>query len=405
VVLLGFLPVSLWLWPWYRARHHRASADAALARYDLASAATHLDRYLDARPGDAAAWFLAARTARRLERGALAERYLERCQQLGGVTEACRLEWDLLRLQRGEMSGIDVRLRKSIAPDHPDAFLVLEALARGYLSVERQGDALEACNLWIAGQPDHPWPWLWRGTIYERLNHWDRAQADFQRAVQNNPEDRDARLALAGLLLRQRQPAAAAGQYQDVLAREPDDLAARIGLAGCRIEQGRAAEAVGLLDQALEQSPPSPQALFLRGKAALELRQPAEAQRWLRQALRLAPRDTEALYQLSQALRSLHQEEEASQITREMERLRKDGERLDELTRLLARNSTDVKLRHEAGEVALRLGRTEEALRWLHGLLQMKGDHRATHALLANHYDEKGDRERAAYHRRLAETP
>jgi tetratricopeptide (TPR) repeat protein len=402
--LLGLLAAAPWLWHRHRARQEWQRAEAALARYDVESAARHLERYCTERPHDARAWFLAARTARRAERFADAERYLERCQELGGVTEATRLEWDLLRAQQGEIGGM-VRLRASITPEHPDALLVLEALARGYMRAERLADASQACGLWLARQPDHPWPWLWRGTIYERLNHLDKARADYQRAVDNAPDDRGARLALGALLLRQRQPSAAAEQFETVLDRAPDDIEAQVGLAAARIGQGRSAEAVGLLGPALEQSPPVAQALFLRGKIALEHEQPAQAERWLREAIRLAPTDPEALHQLVQALRPLGKDEEANRLTQRVERLRKDYLRLDELTRMIARQPDAPQPRHEAGVIALRLGRTEEGLRWLHSLLRLKGDHRATHAVLADHYRQNGDRKRAEHHRLLAEAP
>lgn len=405
LLVLGLLGVAGWLRHGRRATQEWRRAEVALARYDLAAAASHLDRYLLERPEDARGWFLAARVARRLERTADAERCLTRCQQLGGVTGATRLEWDLLRLQQGDLGTIDVRLRQSIAPDHPDALLVLEALARGYIRRERLTDALEACHLWLTHQPEHPWPWLWRGSIYERLNYLDKALADYQRAVANAPEDPEARKALAGLLLRQRQPGAAAEQFESVLARAPDDLAAGVGLAACRIEQGRAALAVPLLDRILEQHPDDARALLLRGRAALHQDQPTRAQRWLREAARQAPWDPEALYQLAQVLRGPGQEEEAAALLRRAARLRKGYVRLDELTRLVARKPDDPRLRHEAGVLALELGQTQEGLRWLQGLLALPGDHRDTHAALAEYYRKKGDPERAEQHRLLAEGP
>src|SRR5262249_10606462 len=198
-------------------------AEAALGRHDLASAAAHLDRYLQRRPRDTAAWFLAARTARRLGCYPEAEQYLNRCQQLGGVTDATRLEWDLLRVQQGDLGDVHTRLRMTITPDHPDAPLVLEALARGYLKCDRLLDVLEACDLWVSRQPDHPWPWLWRGGIFERLGNYHRALADYRRALENAPEDREVRLALGALLARGRQPGAAAEQFEYLLERSPDD--------------------------------------------------------------------------------------------------------------------------------------------------------------------------------------
>jgi tetratricopeptide (TPR) repeat protein len=403
--VVALLVASPWLWNRYRANQEWRGAASCLAGHDLAAAATHLSNYVDRRPNDADGWFLAARTARRLERFAEAERYLERCQHVGGVTDSTSLEWDLLRVQQGEIGDIDVRLRGSIRPDHPDGLLVLEALARGYTRARRLPDALQACNLWLARQPEHPWPWLWRGSIYEQLDYLDKALPDYERAVELAPQDKDARLALGGLLLRQNKPGAAAEQYQDVLGRAPDEAAARLGLAACRIEEGRADEAVPLLDAILEQTPTSPRALFLRGKTALHQDQLTAAEHWLREAMSVAPHDPEVLHELSETLRARGKDEEASDLTRRAELLRKDYLRLDELNRTIARNPDDPAPRHEAGVLALRLGRTEEGLAWLQSALRLKGDHRGTHAVLRDQYREQGDLKRAEYHNTLAQAP
>src|SRR5262249_49149990 len=157
---------GLWFWRWYQVRREWQQAQDALQRYDLAGAAAHLDNFLQHRPEDATAWFLAARTARRLDRIPEAERLLARCQQLSGVTDATRMEWELLRVQQGELSDLHVRLRMTIGPDHPDAPLVLEALAKGYVKCERLKDALQACDLCLERHPEQLWAWLRRGGIF-----------------------------------------------------------------------------------------------------------------------------------------------------------------------------------------------------------------------------------------------
>jgi tetratricopeptide (TPR) repeat protein len=405
LLALSFLLPSLYC---YRQKHlverDWREAQSCLAKHDLESAATHLERYLSNRPDDAAAWLLAARTARRLEHIEDARRYLERCQQLSGVTDSTRLEWDLLRVQQGDIGGIDVRLRQSIGPDHPDALFVLEALARGYIRSERLAEAVQACDLWIAQQPEHPWPWLWRGSIYERLNHRDRAISDYRRAVQNAPDKTDARMLLGSALLRERQPGPAAEQYEAILVQSPNETAAQVGLAACRMEQARTSEAIVILDRVLDSGGASSLVFLLRGKAALEQDRSEDAEHWLREAVRLAPYDPEALYQLSLSLRSQQKEDEAASVSQRVDRLRTDFVRLDELIRAIARKSDDPQLRHEAGVIALRVGRTEEALRWLQSLLLLSGDHRDTHIVLMGYYQDKGDRERAEFHRRQAET-
>jgi predicted Zn-dependent protease len=206
------------------------------------------------------------------------------------------------------------------------------------------------------------------------------------------------------LLLRLKQ-LGAAEQYEKVLERIPDDEAATIGLAACRIQEGRPTDAIPLLDRVLEQIPTSATAWLLRGKIARQQDQLENAERCLRESVRLAPNDPEALYQLSQVVRSLNREAEADQLSHQADQLRKDYARLDELNRLILSKPDNPRLRHEAGVIALRLGRGDEGLHWLHSLLRLKGDHHETHAVLADWYSQKGEQAPANYHRSLAEAP
>jgi tetratricopeptide (TPR) repeat protein len=393
-----------WIWQSGRERQEWHQAQVALDRHDLASAALHLDRYLERQPDDAAGWFLAGRTARRLEHYTQAETYLTRCQQIGGVTEATRLEWDLFRIQQGDLGDTHTRLRATITPQHPDAPLVLEALARGYLTSDRLMDAMEACDLWISRQPEHPWPWLWRGGIYERLANFDQALADFQQALKVAPEDKEVRLALGTLLSRGRQPGPAAEHFDYVLKRFPDDPDALLGLAGCRIEQGESVEAVPLLQRVMKIDPTNARAPVFLGRVALEQRDPTSAERWLRQAIEHAPDDPEAFHQLILALRIQGKQAEADRLAPRLEAIRQDIDRVDVLIRAIARNPDEAPLRHEAGVIALRLGRQEDGVRWLESALRCPGDHHASHAALAEHFAQKND-PRADLHRRLAESP
>jgi tetratricopeptide (TPR) repeat protein len=403
--LAALAAAGYWGRDWYRARREWRDADDALRRRDLVTAADHLDRYVALRPDDPASWFLAARTARRLGRFVEADRHLTRCEKAGGVTDATRLERDLAAVQQGELGEIDTRLRATIDPDHPDARFVLEALARGYLAADRWADARQACELWRALEPDHPWPWLWSGWISERLGQPEQAGDLYRRALDLVPDDRDARLAYARVLARRRQPVAAAEHYEHVLARSPDDAEALLGLAGCRIDEGRAREVVPLIDRVLDRDRASFAGLYLRGRVAMEERDPAQAEGWLRRAVRSQPDDAEALHLLVLSLRAQRKDAEADQLGARLEGLRQDLRRLAELMRAITPQLDDAAPCHEAGVIALRVGRTKEGVNLLREALRRKGDHRATHAALAGYYRGAGRADLAAFHQRLAESP
>ena len=392
-------------WDSYRAGRQWHAAEDALHRYDLDAAAAALDRYIELRPRDPAGYFLAARTARRQGRFVEAGRYLGQSEQLGGPTDATRLEWDLILVQQGQLDGVDARLRATIGPDHPDAPLVLEAMARSYLDAGRFPDAQQACDLWRSRQPENPWPWLWSGWIAERHHYLHIAIGEYRRAVELAPDYVEARAALARVLLRQRQAAPAAEHYEWLLARNPDDPEALLGLAGCRVEQGRTGEAVPLLDRVLERNPFSYTGLYLRGKAALEQGDPVAAEDWLRRAVGEQPNEVEALHHLVSSLRAQRKDAEVDSLARRLDELRADLDRFEKALGMSSARPADAAPTREAGVIALRLGRTAEGLNLLRDSLRRKGDPRPTHAALAGYYRQAGDPARAAFHQRFADQP
>ena len=397
--------VSYWQWDRYRARRAWEDSQQALARRDLTVAAGHLDRYVNVRPNDPAGWFLAARTARRRGKFADAKRYLAEYENLSGAADTIRLERDLLLVQQGVIGEADVRLRATIDPDHPDVRFVLEALARGYILTDRWADARQACELWRAVEPDAPWAWLWGGWVAEQMVQVEQAVEFYSRAFDLAPDDRDVRLAFARMQLRQRNPTEALPHYEWVLARDPDDAEALLGLAQSWIDTGRAGDAVPLIERVLSREPTSNLAIALRGRAAMESSDPVGAERWLRQAVQADPADAESLHLLVLSLRAQRKDDEARQRARRLYALQQDLRRLAELTRLIGPQLVDPGPCYEAGVISLRIGRTQQGLNLLQEALRRKGDHRPTHAALAEHYRQLSRLDLAEVHQSLADKP
>lgn len=397
--------VGYGVWDHSRARRAREDAEQALTRRDLATAADHLDRYVALRPEDPEGWFRAARTARRRGKFTDAKRLLAECEKRGGAADTIRLERELLLVQQGVIGEADVRLHATVGPEHPDAGLVLEALARGYMLTERWADARQACAFWRAVEPEAPWAWLWGGWVSERMVQMDQAAEFYRRALELAPDDRDARVAVARVQLRQRNPSAAASHYEWVLARDPDDAEALLGLAQCQIESGRAPDAVPLIERVLARHPTSNLAMSLSGRAAMEGGDPAAAERWLRRAVEVEPADAEALHLLVLALRAQRKDEEAGRLAGRLEALQQDLRRLTELMRMIGPQLADAGPVREAGVIALRIGRTQQGLNLLQDALRRPGDHRPTHAALAAHFRRAGRLDLAEVHQSLADKP
>ena len=76
--------------------------------------------------------------------------------------------------------------------------------------------------------------------------------------------------------------------------------------------------------------------------------------------------------------------------------------RLDAILKTVVSAPRDPAPRREAGMICLRNGQPAEALRWLHGALEVAPNDKETHAILADVYTDQGDFTQANYHRQRA---
>jgi tetratricopeptide (TPR) repeat protein len=393
-VLLALIggAISRPLW----ADHHFRAAQQSLQRRDFAAAEAHLRACVARRGEDGPTHLLAARCARRAGRYEDAERHLARCRKEPGAA----LEATLLRVQRGQLGEDENYLKRTITPDHPDAPLVLEALALGYARTDRLASLMECTDLWLQVRPEDAQALYWRGYACERLRHTDKARDLYRRAVAADPTCDDARLRLGDLLVQRfNQPQEALDQFEQVRPRRPDDPAVLLGLARCYRLLDRAEEARQAIDALLARQPRSAEALTERGKLALAAGELSEAEASLRQAVALAGDDRDALYNFIQCLNRLGRDEEARACTARLATLEADLARMSVLIAEIGRDPNNPALRREAGQICLRHGREQEGLRWLHSALQVAPQDPETHAVLNAYHERQGSPDRAAVER------
>jgi len=380
-----FLLAGKLLWPHVRALYHARAAQKAIERWDFDEAGKHLDICLSVWKDSASTRFLAARTARRAGRLDEAEEHLRRYQREQGSSNQTALEWGLLRAQRGEVADVEAQLRASVGPDDPDAPLVLEALARGYLMTDRMNDLLQATDLWLQVRPHDTHALYWRGLAWDRLGNGPEALAAYRDAVEADPENMEARLHLGEVLLVQaRNPEEALGHFEHVRVRKPSDANAAFGVARCQVLLGQTDAAREQLDALLAEHPDYARALVERGKLALAAGDAAGAEASLRRAFALTPDDRVALHNLIEALRKLDKTEDANRLEPQLKELDTDLHRLREIILAVAKDPHDLALRTEAAEICLRHGRKDEGRRWLATVLRRDpSDARARAALAA----------------------
>jgi len=389
-------------WAWY----HYRQAEKAIAEYKLDEGLAHLELCLRVWKRSAETSFLAARTARRNAEYEKAEKHLRRCHELGWVKEQVALEGALLRAQRDNPVGVEGFLQERIRREDPDTKFILEALAQGYRATMRWPAALGCLERWVQLEPDNRRALAMRGQMRAQLHAEEDALGDFDRVLELDPENDDVRLERAELLLKYKVDyKSAAAEFEMLREREPAKAPVALGLARAYRGLRRREEARQLLDQVLIAFPRDPQALGERGRLSVDTEQYADAEDYFRRSLAADPSDADAIADLVAVLRERKKPAEAKEWEKRLVQLKADKERFVQLNREISERPRDPAPRLEAGQIMLRNGQEREAMGWFQLALQVDPTHRPTHRALAEFWQAKGDAERAARHRQLAEQP
>jgi tetratricopeptide (TPR) repeat protein len=389
-LLLGLAAAGLALAaPYLRAWYHFRAGQEELRRCHNPQAIRHLQVCLHAWPNDPDTLLLAARAARRARSYSEAEHLLGRYEQARGLDDALTLEQLLLSAERHVDQVADLCWHY-VEQGHPETPLILDALARGYLRQYRLAEARRCLDYWLKDRPDDPQALCLDGLFHLDYEHArPAAEASYRRAVEVDSEHQEARVGLAVTLIESRSFAEAAEHLERLRRSQPDNLSVQVGLAECRNALGDKAEAVRLLEGVLAQQPQSAPALSLRGRIALESGQSEAAETWLRQAVACNAIDHRARYSLILCLRNNGKEEEAEQEQQALRRSEEDLARFNDIvTREMIERPRDPALHCALGQLLLRGGQREEALRWLQSALALDPQYAPARQALAE-YQQK----------------
>jgi tetratricopeptide (TPR) repeat protein len=403
LLLLGVLvPAAALLGVYAWAGWHWRAAERANARRDFAAAQRHLERCCRVWSWDAATHLFAAQAARRAGDFDRAEVLLRLARRLGEPTDDLDLESKLLTAQRGDLGRVEKSLVEMVLAGHKDTALILEALIPVYCRTFQMPKAEEFVRRWIEREPDCLAAWLWRARVYELVQDSEDLIISYQRVIELDPENDGARLALAALLAKHRQPQEALQHLEYLRGRLGDTAPVRAALARCRSEMNQPEEARALLEGLLADDPRDAQLLNERGQLALTYESAAAAEPWFRRAAALRPYDKDVNYSLYQCLQQLNKHAEARQVEARMKRIEADLARIRELALAIGRSPHDPEPRRQAGAILMRNGQEHEAVRWLESARAEHPHHGPTHRDLADYYTRTGDPAKAAFHRRQA---
>lgn len=387
-----------------------AGARAAVAARDWPRAETLLRARLAAagtRAGDAERHFLLGRVCRRQRRFAEAEAAFAAASRAGWPVEQVERQRTLARAQQGEVRVVEAEIVQSMADAEDDAYAedCYEALAEGFVSAYRMADARKCLGFWAQWRADDALPAYWNGVVEERYQKPVQALEQYLRALELDPSFHRARLAAARLELDTGRLEDARRHFDECLGERPDEPETVMGLADCLVRLGdlpgarqRYLDALGTdLTPAQAAS-----ALTELGQLALGEGNVKRAGMLLEEAVAVDPRGTRARLTYATVLARVGDREGAERERAEAERMAALQRRLAEITHDLLGTPDDADGRAEAGAIFLDQGFEREGLEWLSSALEVDPAHGPSHRVLADWYDARGDRARAADHRQRA---
>jgi Tfp pilus assembly protein PilF len=308
--------------------------------------------------------------------------------------------------QAGRRDEAEPLLERALARDDRDVEVVA-ALALAKLGGKEPAAAEEYLTRWCELAPHEARPYRLRMDLRHRIARGKATQADRLRvtelaaedgrhALEIDPDDDLLRREVARLLLQVGRFDEAEQACRRCLMRAPADAGVLYLLAKACHGQGKRAEAEAALDAAAGGQAPSAEALLLRGILHREAGQPDRAVPLLRKALGLPgyPRK-DALYELGLALAAADQGEEAKRVMAELDLVTLEEAIRDKFPATPA-------MRVQMADAVLRAGRAEEARARLEAVVAEAPDFAPAHRVLALYYEQKGQPERAAEHRRRA---
>ena len=201
---------------------HLHAARLEVEKGHNSAAMRHLAWCRSVRPEQREVLILSARVARRFGSLEEADAILATYSREYGDDEQLVLERLLYRASRGELEESTPALRMRISQGGTAARLAREALTNGLIYRFRWKDAQALLDQWLGENPDDTLALLLKAKLVEQqLNH-DGAIAIYRKILDLDPEQQEARLRYASLLIGRRQGEEAAAELAILRQALPD---------------------------------------------------------------------------------------------------------------------------------------------------------------------------------------
>lgn len=403
---IGLAVATLGVLIWFRALWwlppFQALARQSLQQRNMTSALRWLDVATSVVAEDAETAFLRARAYRKQGQMELAAAALKRADSLGKPARHLIREQRLAQAQSGQMHEAEPHLAGMLTDSGEDGEEICEAFALGYCRAQRLSQALQILDVWLADYPQSVYPLLLRGRLYSLDSRLVKAEADFRRACELNPQNVESILEHATALKGLNRQAEAIPLFERCLDDPQFGSRAQVGLAICLKATGDNVRARSLLERAVKNSPGDVEGRRELGRMALEEGDHAAATRWLGEVVLTIPYDDEAHYLLAQSLHASGKVDDAKPHFEYAERARNAHREVHLLNDALRRQPGDTKSLVRSGTLLLEFSDPDEGVIRLLAALDRDPRNQQARRLLADYYDRRAA-ERPEF-RSLAET-
>ncbi len=400
------------VYPYWDGSKHWELAEKAEAEHDFVAAKTHLERCLQVWPSSGETHWAMARVCRRAGDYELAGHHLQEAKRHEWLPAGIDLERLLLTVQsRGPDPDNERLAHRYLRAGHPQEVLLLEALVKGYIHSYRFNDAQVWLNFWVQRHPRDYQPRYWRGVVFNYLQLYEQAGADYEQALALRPGHAETRDRLSLLMMKRATDIEGTlRHFEEAIQQFPDHPGVQLGLAAFQRKLNQIDAARASLDKLLNND--KAQATHRVGGLIELAIIESDAENYpralalLQEADRLIPKEQTVLHQMAKVLRLLRRAPEADDIDHAADRLDQLMKELEDTTTAIQKDSRNAELRYKMGTIFIELGQELEAARWFANALQQDANHRGANKALADYLEKQPDkesRERARFYRRRAE--
>ncbi len=341
---------------------------------------------------------------RRSDDAVRVKKHSERAEELGMAAEQAKQPLWLHLAKNGFLDEGEAHLAKILQSYRGREKDVFESFMKGYIASWRLGDGRRLLELWREQEPEEPRLYFWEAALMAVDYQLVGAIEGYKKAVEKAPDDWEARLKLAELLVEQAQLPEAEEHFRKLYEVRPSDPSVQFGYSRCLLNQGYAAEALKLLE-ALPNEPAWTHStiLFLKCQAAVEAGDHEKAKVWLDDLCRRWPEVSSFRDLQARNENALGHPDEAARL---FEIVAASQGRVENINRLIAEFDNDrgnVAIREKLGEAMMYYLSPESGSGQIQSALSLDPTNVRLHALMIDYYRREKNPAAALKHQRVIE--